>query len=199
MEPAMMTLSHDRSRPQRILVVDDDELSRYVVARRLTRWGLEPLVFARAEAVLAYLQAGTAQALVTDFEMPELDGLALARAARGLHPALPVLLLTATRDPELEERARAAGVRAVVVKQAGVDRELRAVLQDLLDGGAAPADFELAHSLRTPLTALKSAIDILCSGELGEAQRRFAAIAQRNVDQMIVLVERLLEKSAASP
>ncbi len=198
----MMPMPHERgSRPQRILVVDDDELSRYVVARRLVRWGFEPLVFARAEAVREYLHAGEAHALVTDFEMPERDGLSLARAVRHLRPGLPILLLTAKRDPQLEELARAAGVCAVVVKQAGVDRELRAVLQRALDGAfpATTGDFELAHSLRTPLTALKSAIDILCSGELGDSQRRFAAIAQRNVDQMIVLVEQLLETPAASP
>lgn len=198
----MMPMPYDRGeRPQRVLVVDDDELSRYVVARRLVRWGFEPVVFERAEAVLAYLRDGDAQALVTDFEMPERDGLSLARAVRYLRPDLPILLLTAKRDPQLEQRAREAGILAVVVKQAGLDRELLGLLQRALDGvpPVVTGDFELAHSLRTPLTALKSAIDILCGGDLGDSQRRFARIAQRNVDQMIVLVERLLQESTASP
>ena len=49
------------------------------------------------------------------------------------------------------------------------------------------------------LTALKSAVDILSRGELTDAQRRFAAIAQRNADQMVLLVERLLERTMAKP
>ena len=198
----MTLMSKDGScRPLRVLVVDDDELSRYVVARRLVRWGFEPLVFERPEAVLRYLQEGEAQALVTDLEMPGHDGLSLARAVRLLRPALPILLLTAKRDPELEPLAREAGVRDVVVKQAGVDGDLRAALQRALDDGSGRAwgDFAVAHSLRTQLTVLKSAIDILSNGELGDTQRRFARIAQRNVDLMIVLVERLLEESTASP
>lgn len=184
-----------------IVVVDDDELSRYVVARRLLRWGFEPVVFERPDAVLAYLREVEAWALVSDLEMPELDGLALARTVRLLRPAMPIVLLTANQDPDLEAKARAAGVSQVLGKQAGVDRELRAALERLITGPetAKHTDFELAHALRTPLTALKSAIDLLSRGELPESQQRFAGIAQRNVDQMIVLVERLLEPGATRP
>lgn len=184
-----------------VIVVDDDELSRYVVARRLLRWGFEPVVFEKPDAVLAHLRDTEAWALVSDLEMPELDGLALARQVRVLRPALPIILLTANRDPDLEARAWAAGVSQVVGKQAGVDRELRAALERLIAVHelAKHPDFELAHALRTPLTALKSAIDLLSHGELPESQQKFAGIAQRNVDQMIVLVERLLARSATRP
>jgi signal transduction histidine kinase len=92
-------------------------------------------------------------------------------------------------------------VSQVVGKQAGVDRELRGALERLIAVHelAKHPDFELAHALRTPLTALKSAVDLLARGELPESQQKFAGIAQRNVDQMIVLVERLLERSATRP
>ncbi|HZM15179.1 MAG TPA: response regulator [Candidatus Krumholzibacteria bacterium] len=195
-----MTFAHEETHGNAptVLVVDDDELSRHVVACRLTRWGFAPVVFSRAEAVLQHLRQHDACALVSDLEMPEQDGLSLARAVRQLRPGLPILLLTARREPGLVERAREAGVSAVVAKQAGADRELRAALLRVL-GPAGGTDFELAHSLRTPLTALKSAIDILCNTELPEAQGRFARLAQRNVDQMIVLVERLLETASARP
>jgi len=191
--------THDPARC--VLVVDDDELSRHVVARRLTRWGFAPLVFADPEAVLRYLHTHSACALVSDLEMPGRDGLALARAVRTLRPELPILLLTARRDADLVENAKACGIAAVVSKQAGADQELRRALLHALAAAqaAGPQDFELAHSLRTPLTALKGAIDILCNTELPDSQRRFAGIAQRNVDQMIVLVERLLEHSTARP
>lgn len=181
----------------RIVVVDDDELSRYVVARRLQRWGFEPVAFARPSEALRFLRDGSARALISDVYMPQADGLSLARAVRLCHPELPVLLMTADPSPELVERARAAGVLAVIAKQAGSDRELRTALERLLGlAHSAPVDLELAHALRTPLTALKSAIEILCNGDLPESERRFVGIARRNVDQMIVVVERLLQGPA---
>jgi signal transduction histidine kinase len=76
---------------------------------------------------------------------------------------------------------------------------VRQALASCSQAADAEDEIQLAHSLRTPLTALKGAIDILCSGQLGElpeSQRRFAGIAQRNVDRMISLVEHLLEESA---
>ena len=57
-------------------------------------------------------------------------------------------------------------------------------------------DLHLAHSLRTPLTALKSAIDLLCLGELPEDGKRFATMAQRNAERMIELIEKLLVESS---
>lgn len=190
----------DHEGARRVLVVDDDELSRYVVARRIQRWGFEPLVFASAEAALRYLREGSACALISDVYMPGTSGLALARAARVLHPDLPVLLMTANPDAELVATARADGVRDVIGKQAGADTELRRALECALASQSVPAEqIQLAHSLRTPLTALKSAIDILCDGELPESQRRFAGMAQRNVDRMISLVEKLLAESSARP
>jgi CheY-like chemotaxis protein len=183
-----------------ILVVDDDELSRFVVARRLHRWGYEPVVLASAEEALAFLRRFPARALVSDVHMPGLGGMALVRAALGLQPDLPIFLMTANPAAELWQQAAAAGARDVLAKQAGSGEALRAGLaRALAPAEAGPEDVQLAHSLRTPLTALKGAIDLLCSGQLGElpeSQRRFAGIAQRNVDRMITLVEDLLEASA---
>lgn len=60
-------------------------------------------------------------------------------------------------------------------------------------------DLHLAHSLRTPLTALKSALEILAQSDLPEGSQHFANMAQRNADRMIELVEQLLtERSVKS-
>lgn len=185
----------------RVLVVDDDDLSRHVVARRLLRWGYQPVPCANAEGAIAELGRGMVTALVSDLHMPGMDGLALVRAALALRPELPVFLLTACPTPALWAQARAAGARDLLVKRAGRAEGLRRALGAALapEDSSGGEDVQLAHALRTPLTALKGAIDILCSGQLGdlpESQRRFAAIAQRNADRMISLIEELLEASA---
>lgn len=186
-----------------VLVVDDDALSRHVLVQRLRRWGYAAVACAHAEAALARLASMPATAaLVADVDMPGTDGIALARAAHELRPELPIFLVAPTTDRELWNRAAAAGARDLLVKQAGGGEGLRdALAAALCPERTGNADLALAHSLRTPLTALKGAVDMLCSGqlgELGEPQRRFAGIAQRNVERMTKLVEELLE-SAARP
>ncbi len=59
------------------------------------------------------------------------------------------------------------------------------------------ADLLVAHSLRTPLTAIKSALELLCQSDLPTESQRFASMAQRNTDRLIELVERLLTGSSA--
>jgi CheY-like chemotaxis protein len=185
-----------------VLVVDDDALSRLVLARRLYRWGYEPVQLGDAATALAHLESETADALIADVEMPGIDGLSLARQALARCPSLPVFLVTACPRPETWTSATAAGVRDVLPKQAGGAESLRQALAAALHPElAGREDLALAHSLRTPLAALKGALDILCSGRAGdlpESQRRFAGIARRNADRMISLVEELLE-SAARP
>ena len=183
-----------------VIVVDDDELSRHVLERRLQRWGYEPVGFACGAEALEFLRRVPARALVSDVHMPGMDGLQLVRAALALDPAMPVLLVTASPEPALWHQAAAAGARDLLAKQAGSGDAVRRALAACLSAVPCSAeDVQLAHSLRTPLTALKGALDILCSGQLGElpeSQRRFADIAQRNVDRVISLVEHLLEETA---
>jgi CheY-like chemotaxis protein len=207
-----------------IVVVDGDELSRHVMVRRLLRWGYDPVAFARPTDALAHLRQFAARALLCDLHTARAVGaepaaagcaagapaagaagaeeLELVRAARIAQPDLPVFLVTANPTAEQWAQAAHAGARDLLAKQAGsaeaLRRALAVALSDDLDDRD---DVRLAHELRTPLTALKNAIDILCSdsaGPLPAEQRRFAGIAQRNVDKMIALVEELLE-SAARP
>jgi CheY-like chemotaxis protein len=206
-----------------IVVVDGDELSRHVMVRRLLRWGYDPVAFARPTDALAHLRQYAARALLCDLHTARAvgaepaaaaaaaepaagaagaDELELVRAARIAQPDLPVFLVTANPTAEQWAQAAHAGARDLLAKQAGsaeaLRRALAVALSDDLDDRD---DVRLAHELRTPLTALKNAIDILCSdgaGPLPAEQRRFARIAQRNVDKMIALVEELLE-SAARP
>lgn len=181
------------------VVVDDDELSRHVLVRRLLRWGYDPIAFPAADAALAYLRSGEPVcAVVADVDMPDVDGLELARAVRTVRADLPVFLVTPSPSPELCAQALAAGARDVLPKQAGSGETLRWALAAALAPGGAD-DVGLAHALRTPLTALKGALDILANGHVGalpETQQRFVGIAQRNADRMIALVERLLASSA---
>ena len=74
----------------RILLVDDEPTQRLIMARLLKRAGYEVESAANGREALARIAAGDFQLMITDWEMPEMDGIALCRALRssqeqGLH------------------------------------------------------------------------------------------------------------------
>lgn len=82
--------------PKVVLVVDDDALVRRAVARALSRAGHEVHTAVDGVDALRTLgELGAVDLLLTDIDMPRLDGFGLVERARRSHPDLPVLVLTA--------------------------------------------------------------------------------------------------------
>ena len=79
----------------RVLVVDDEARVAGVVATALGRAGYECETCASGTAALAALEERAADVVVTDWRMPEMDGVELLRRLRARWPNLPVILLTA--------------------------------------------------------------------------------------------------------
>ena len=78
-----------------MLVVDDEDLVREMIAGNLEDAGFGVLGAANGTEALALLASGEAvDALLTDLAMPGMDGLALIRAAQERYPDLPAVLLT---------------------------------------------------------------------------------------------------------
>ena len=79
----------------RVLLVDDEELVREMLAESLEDLGFGVLAAANGPEVLGLLASGEAvDVLVTDLSMPGMDGLAVIRAAQDRRPGLPAVLLT---------------------------------------------------------------------------------------------------------
>ena len=103
----------------KVLVVDDQNS-----VRQMTRMTLEEIGFRHiheAEHGLQAMEIASLQPLdliISDFNMPEMDGLGLLRAVRG-HPVVrkvPFILLTGRGDKELVVKAAQAGVNNYLVK-----------------------------------------------------------------------------------
>ena len=103
----------------KVLVVDDQNS-----VRQMTRMTLEELGFKHiheAENGVKAMETASIQPLdliISDFNMPEMDGLGLLRAVRG-HPVarkVPFILLTGRGDRELVVKAAQAGVNNYLVK-----------------------------------------------------------------------------------
>jgi len=96
----------------RILIAEDEEPLRGLVARALAEDGHEVVTTADGAEALDRLQreAGRFDLLLADIKMPVMDGLALALATARDFPALPILLMTGFAD----QRERASGLEALI-------------------------------------------------------------------------------------
>lgn len=107
-----------RRRQARILVVDDMTTTRELERSILTAAGYQVEVAGNGAQALALLRGGAFDLVVTDIEMPVMDGLALVTAMRE-HPQwaqLPVVLVTSLNQPAAEQRAREVGAQAAIEK-----------------------------------------------------------------------------------
>lgn len=96
----------------RILIADDEESMRTLVARAIAMDGHE-IVTAQdgAEALeIVTREGGAFDLLLTDIKMPVMDGIALALAVARDYPKLTILLMTGFAD----QRERASGLDAIV-------------------------------------------------------------------------------------
>jgi two-component system, chemotaxis family, sensor kinase CheA len=117
----------------RILVVEDSAFFRHLVVPALSAAGYAvTAVEAPPQALRLREQGAMFEAIVSDIEMPEMDGLAFARTVRegGAWRDLPMVALTGRADPAAAARGRDAGFTDYVGKY---DREaLLASLRDCL-------------------------------------------------------------------
>jgi DNA-binding NtrC family response regulator len=116
----------------RILIVDDEERMADVVAMALRRAGYECETGRNGVEALQALEERGADVLVTDWKMPEMDGLELLRHVHTQRPNLPVILITAHGSVPSAVAAMREGAFDYVTKPFDND-ELRAVVTRALD------------------------------------------------------------------
>lgn len=119
---------------QRILLADDSPTTRALEQSLLEAAGYEVLPCADGAEAWERLQRVGADALVTDVEMPRMDGFALTEAVRTSprFSRLPVVLVTAREKPEDKSRGLEVGASAYLVKSAFDQTNLLETLRRLL-------------------------------------------------------------------
>ena len=101
----------------RVLVVDDEQTVSAFMSDLLESWGLEVKTSNCAQDALSTCAHDDAFDLViTDYKMPGMNGLQLARELRSAHPKLPVILYTGFNEGLAPSEIEDAGVRALVTK-----------------------------------------------------------------------------------
>ncbi len=127
-----------RGHGERVLLVEDEPSLAAMGRRRLEALGYRPTVETDPARALETFRAAPDRfdIVLSDYLMPGMVGIDLAREIHNIRPDLPIVLLTGFIEDLPEETIRAAGVRRLVVKPATL-QEIGAALRDELGAKAA--------------------------------------------------------------
>lgn len=114
---------------KRVLAVDDTLTFRIMLANCLKQGGHEVVEAADGKEALEKLRANEIDIVITDLNMPVMDGLEFIENARGDGRSLPMLLLTTEVAEHLKKRAREVGATGWLTKPFDPAQILRLVDQ----------------------------------------------------------------------
>ena len=117
-----------------IMVVDDSASLRQVVSIALTGAGYEVVQACDGKDALAKLDGRKLHLIISDVNMPNMDGLTFVKAAKQLpaYKFTPVIMLTTEAGDAMKQQGQAAGAKAWVVKPFQPAQMLAAVAKLIL-------------------------------------------------------------------
>ena len=121
---------------ERLLIVDDDQEMRGLLRKVLEKEGYRVSVASDGSEALDVLARGPFDLVVTDMLMPHDGGLELLETLHHLHPALPVIIVTAFGDWHSYTRALELGAAAFISKPLRMSELIAAVHNALAGRGA---------------------------------------------------------------
>ena len=118
---------------KRILTVDDSASVRQMVSFTLRKAGYEVVEAVDGKDGLAKVSSGKFDLVITDLNMPNMDGIQMMTAVRKLagYAFVPMLMLTTESQTEKKDAGRKAGATGWIVKPFNAD-QLIVVIQKLV-------------------------------------------------------------------
>jgi two-component system, sensor histidine kinase and response regulator len=207
--------------PGRLLVVDDEEVNRDVLSRRLERQGHEVFTAGSGQEAIRMLRESEYDAVLLDIMMPDMDGYEVLRVLKA-DEALrhtPVIMISALSEVQSVVHCIEAGAEdylakpfnptllkarlgACLEKKRSRDRE-SALFARLEENYARLQEVEklrddmrnmIVHDLRTPLTSVITGVQLLeQKGGLSDEQRELTAIAIGGGRTLLTMINDLLD------
>ena len=209
--------------PARLLIVDDELAQLRALCDTLGVEGYITQGFSSGQEALAVVRPGQFDLLLTDLMMPEMDGITLINAARGIDGALGAIVMTGHGTIDTAVQAMQGGaldyilkpfklnvILPVISRALDVQRlrrenaelqereqrrseELAAAYQDLES-----FSYSISHDLRAPLRTIDSFAQMLkedFADQLGEEGNRLIGVIRSGSQKMDQLIVGLLEFS----
>jgi two-component system chemotaxis response regulator CheY len=103
---------------KKILIVDDSVMVRQMVSFTLKEAGFDVVEATNGQDALGKLDDHAVDLIVTDLNMPVMDGITFIGNARTLAATkyIPILMLTTESQPEMKQKGKAAGATGWIVK-----------------------------------------------------------------------------------
>ncbi len=135
---------------QSVLAVDDSASMRGLVTYVLEQAGFEVFLAEDGMAALEYARAQTVDLVLTDINMPNLDGIALIKQLRALphYKFVPMLVLTTESGTAMKMEGKAAGATGWIVKPFDPDQLVSTITNVLACFIAPQTTLRLAPTLR---------------------------------------------------
>jgi DNA-binding NtrC family response regulator len=125
---------------KRILIVDDEENTRIGLSKLLSQEGFEVESASNGNEALDYLIDKTVNLVISDINMPDMNGLAFLRELGRKHPSTNVIMITAYGGVESYLEAMNLGAFEYLHKPIRLD-ELRSVMKKIFNGGMPSAQY----------------------------------------------------------
>lgn len=116
---------------ENILVVDDDKLILEVITRILECEEVVTHCVSSGEEALEKMKERTFSLMITDLEMPGLDGLELSRRGHEIAPQMPIIMDTGGISPKIIRLAKEIGISRVMSKPF-LPNEMLEAIRDLM-------------------------------------------------------------------
>lgn len=100
----------------KIVIVDDESVNLMLLEVIVRQEGYDPRTFDNPFDALEYLRGNEADLLLTDFNMPGLDGIGLLEQAKELQPKIKSIMITGNEEESVREQAFAKGVNDFLIK-----------------------------------------------------------------------------------
>lgn len=106
----------------RIIVIDDEETQRHLLAGFLQKQGHEVRQAGSGKEALSLIAEEGAELAITDMRMPEMDGLALLNEIKQNHPDTAVIVITAYASVESAVKAMQSGAADYLIKPINLEQ-----------------------------------------------------------------------------
>jgi len=118
----------------RILLVDDDVCFLYILRFLLESESIKTEKATNGAEAVAVLDKMEFDLIITDFSMPVMNGVELAKIAKKRFPHIPIIMITGEIGPDIFEMAEKAGVSRTLYKPLNME-ELLATIRRYSIGG----------------------------------------------------------------
>ncbi|MDA8427886.1 MAG: response regulator [Geobacteraceae bacterium] len=115
---------------KRILVVDDEENARIALSKILSREGYDVASAGNGYEALNYLRGKDVELIITDINMPEMNGMTFLRELNRSHPSCSVIMITAYGEVESYIEAMNLGAFEYINKPVKLD-ELNKIIHKI--------------------------------------------------------------------